>query len=94
MLEMHFDFLAIRSREEFYRCFVEQSGIVAGFGANLDALWDSVTGELRLPARVWLYHLPPAQQRGDLAAIIDLLEEAARELHGEFIVQRVQVCAG
>ncbi|ARJ43650.1 hypothetical protein B1H58_17425 [Pantoea alhagi] len=92
MLEMHFDFLAIRSGEEFYRCFTEQSGIAGKPGASIDALWDMLTGELRLPARAWLYHLPSVQQRADLAAIIELLEEAARELQGEFIVQRVQVC--
>ncbi|GLR09315.1 hypothetical protein GCM10007905_20350 [Mixta theicola] len=94
MLEMHFDFLAIRSCEDFYRCFIEQSGIAGESGANLDTLWDMLTGELRLPARAWLYHLPSVPQRGDLAAIIELLEEAVRELQGEFIVQRVQVCGG
>lgn len=94
MLEMHFDFLAIRSGEEFFRCFTEQSGIVGEVGANLDALWDMLTGELRLPARVWLYHLPSVQQRGELAAIIELLEAAAQQLQGDFIVQRVQVCRG
>ena len=92
MLEMHFDFLAIRSREDFYRCFVEQSGVANTFGENLDALWDVLTGELRLPARAWLYHLPAAQPFAELTAIIDLLEEAQRELQGEFILQRVQVC--
>lgn len=92
MLELHFDFLAIRSGEEFYRCFIEQSGVVGELGDNLDALWEMLTGELRLPARAWLYHLPSVQQRGDLAAIIALLEQAAQTLQGEFIVQRVQVC--
>ena len=91
MLEMHFDFLAIRSREDFYRAFVAQSGMAGPFGANLDALWDVLTGGLKLPARAWLYHLPPVQERGELAGIIDLLEEAQQALHGEFIVQWVQV---
>lgn len=91
---MHFDFLAIRSREEFYHCFIEQSGLVKGVGAGIDTLWEILTGELKLPARVWLYHLPSVPQRSELTAIIELLEQAAAELQGEFIVQRVQVCAG
>ncbi len=89
MLEMHFDFLQLDSRIAFYRSFAEQSGAGEYFGANLDALWDALTGEIALPARLWLYHLPPRAERGELAAIIALLEEAACELDGALILQPV-----
>ena len=70
MLEMRFDFSTIASRAEFYRCFAEQSGVGAHFGANLDALWDALTGEMALPARIVLCHAPAPDRCGELAAIL------------------------
>lgn len=83
MLEMRFDFSTIASHAEFYRCFAEQSGVGAHFGANLDALWDALTGEMALPARIVLCHAPAPDRCGELAAIFALLEEAQRALQGE-----------
>lgn len=82
MLEMRFDFSTIACRTDFYRCFAAQSGVGDHFGANLDALWDALTGDIALPARIVLCHAPSPDQSGELAAIFDLLEEAQQTLQG------------
>lgn len=48
------------------------------YGANLDALWDSLTGDLSLPLTI-LWH-DDAKLGDTYKAITDLFEEAAGEL--------------
>jgi len=82
MLTISLDFRYIADRAEFYRQFAEQCQLSEGFGANLDALWDAVTGELALPVRIELKYLHQHAHRAQFAAIIATLEEAATELNG------------
>lgn len=81
MLTLCFDLSQLADRDAFYRAFAAQSGCPSGFGNNLDALWDWLTGGMALPAAIRLLH---AEQRNEeLAPVVALLEEAAQSLAGE-----------
>lgn len=81
MLTLRFDLRQITERDAFYRAFAAQSGCSAGFGNNLDALWDWLTGGMALPAEIHLLHAE--QCHAELAPVVALLEEAAQSLAGE-----------
>lgn len=74
-----FDFNQIADLPAFYRYFANQFGLAEAFGANLDALWDAVTGEIPLPVEIVFSHLTSRSKRR-FAAIILLFEEAEEEL--------------
>ncbi|WP_288431301.1 barstar family protein [uncultured Pantoea sp.] len=81
MLTLSFDLRQLIDREAFYYAFAAQSDCPAGFGNNLDALWDWLTGGMALPATIHLLH---AERRNEeLAPVVALLEEAAQSLAGE-----------
>ncbi|KOC89291.1 barstar family protein [Winslowiella iniecta] len=82
------DFRYIADRAEFYRQFAEKCQLSEAFGANLDALWDVLTGELALPVKIELTHLHRHPHRAQFAAIIATLEEAAEELDGALLLTR------
>ncbi len=86
MLTLSFDLRQLIDREAFYHAFAAQSDCPAGFGNNLDALWDWLTGGMALPATIHLLqiHLLHAERRNEeLAPVVALLEEAAQSLAGE-----------
>lgn len=81
MLTLSFDLRQLIDREAFYHAFAAQSDCPAGFGNNLDALWDWLTGGMALPATIHLLH---AERRNEeLAPVVALLEEAAQSLAGK-----------
>lgn len=79
-----FNFHNIADVEEFYRQFVVKFAIEMNFGANLDALWDALTGMIELPARVTLRHLAEHKDAAQFDAIIAVMREAEKETDGEF----------
>lgn len=82
MLNVTLDFRYIVDCADFYRQFAAKCLPGAQFGANLDALWDSVTAEMALPARICLRHLPQHADRAQFSAIITTLQQAEQELAG------------
>ncbi|MDX8000516.1 hypothetical protein FE394_15245 [Xenorhabdus sp. Reich] len=82
MKKVEFDFNQIPDLAIFYREFKACFDLGEGFGDNLDALWDAVTGDIELPAEINFIHLTP-QKRARFSALVLLFEEAEEELEGE-----------
>ncbi|AOM42134.1 barstar family protein [Xenorhabdus hominickii] len=82
MKKVKFDFDDIPGFATFYRKFKECFELGDDFGANLDALWDVVTGGIPLPIEINFIHFTP-QKRAHFAALVLLFEEAEEELEGE-----------
>ncbi|MDE1477127.1 barstar family protein [Xenorhabdus bovienii] len=82
MKKVEFDFDRIPDLETFYSEFKESFDIGDHFGANLDALWDAVTGGIELPVEISFIHFS-SQKRVYFAALVLLFEEAEEELEGE-----------
>jgi len=89
MNQIHFDFRHIADEKAFYRQFADKFAIEMAFGANLDALWDALTGMIELPARVTLYHLNSHKDKARFQAILKVLQEAEIATAGEFRVRLV-----
>ncbi|MGL6018693.1 MAG: barstar family protein [Gibbsiella quercinecans] len=81
MAKVEFDFNQIADLPAFYRAFAQKFALDEGFGANLDALWDVVTGGIRLPVEIEFTNLSTRSKRR-FGAIILLFEEAEEELDG------------
>ncbi|ROR15069.1 barstar family protein [Erwinia sp. JUb26] len=81
-----FDLLDVRDEQDFYRQFAEKFAL-DGFGHNLDALWDVLTGEVPLPLRIVLRHLPQHPAEAGLQRIVTVMREAESETAGAFSVR-------
>ena len=66
--------------DEFYDHIAAQAGFDAGFGRNLDALWDALT-DLDTPVELqWLHAKQSSQRLGEsFDAIRKLIDEACAE---------------
>src|SRR5476649_738187 len=82
MNKVSFDFNHIPDLPAFYAEFVRQFALTESFGANLDALWDEVTGGIALPVEIDFTHLNASRKRR-FGALILLFEEAEEELEGK-----------
>ena len=76
------DFDKIHSLRSFYAACKEAMQLPDYFGNNLDALWDCVTSDIRLPAEVSFinvtpYHLEKFEKQ------IELFRDAEETLDGE-----------
>lgn len=81
MAKVEFDFEQIQDVPAFYREFAHQFALGEEFGANLDALWDVVTGDINLPVEIEFIHLSlSARRKRCFGAIILLFKEAKEEL--------------
>ncbi|CNE51590.1 barstar family protein [Yersinia nurmii] len=81
MVKVTFDFDHIADLPAFYHDFSQKFCLGEDFGANLDALWDTVTGAISLPVEIEFIHLNHRRKRR-FGAIILLFEEAEEELSG------------
>jgi ribonuclease inhibitor len=81
MAKVKFDFEQIQDVPSFYREFAHQLELGEEFGANLDALWDVVTGNISLPVEIEFIHLSSRRKRC-FSAIILLFKEAEEEMDG------------
>ncbi|MFI8417984.1 barstar family protein [Serratia sp. NPDC078593] len=81
MEKVEFDFSQILDLPAFYRDFAAKFSLGNEFGANLDALWDVVTGDIGLPVEIEFINLDNRRKRR-FGAIILLFEEAEEELEG------------
>lgn len=82
MNEIEFNFEEIKNTTEFYKTAVEKFPLPDYFGNNLDALWDCVTAEVELPAKVTFINLT-VEQLEKFKKIIELFEDAENELGEE-----------
>ncbi|QKJ87174.1 Ribonuclease inhibitor [Paramixta manurensis] len=87
MLNITLDFRHIANVDDFYRQLAEQARWRAGFGANLDALWDALTGDLALPARIRLKHWRQHPHPEQFTALVGVLREAEEELDGALTIR-------
>ncbi|MFS0722498.1 barstar family protein [Paenibacillus sp. 1P07SE] len=74
----------IKSKDELHACLAEQMELPGHYGANLDALWDMLTGWVRMPLTVrWLqYDLCRERLGEDCEHVLQLFREAEQELPG------------
>lgn len=82
MTRVSFDFSEIPDFPAFYRQFAQKFALPDGFGENLDALWDVVTGGIGLPVEVEFVNLS-AHKKRRFGALVLLFEEAEEELEGD-----------
>lgn len=85
MQRVSFDLRRVADSAEFYRQFALKFNLDF-FGANLDALWDTLTAGVPLPLCITLRHLRGHPQRNELARIVAVMQEAERETGGAFSV--------
>ncbi|MEM6159305.1 barstar family protein [Erwinia sp. P6884] len=78
------DFRQVENVEDFYAQFARKFAIEREFGANLDALWDALTGMIALPARLTLRHLDDHEDAAQFADAILVMREAETALDGLF----------
>ncbi len=76
------DFHHIHTWNKLYQVLKKNLGLPEYFGNNLDALWDSLTADIALPATIQftnltLFHLKKFEK------LITLFEDAETELNGE-----------
>lgn len=83
MKQVKFDFERIGTVDDFYLVAKRELGLPEHFGKNLDALWDSLTGDLALPLSVQFVNLTMTQLE-TFEKLISLFEEAAEELGDNF----------
>lgn len=74
-----FDFERIGTIGDFYKIATTELNLPEYFGNNLDALWDSVTGEIELPVTIQFTNLTLGQLE-QFDKLIVLFEDAAAEL--------------
>lgn len=74
-----FDFNKIRTVDDFYKIARIELQLPEYFGNNLDALWDSLNGDIELPITIVFKNLSLNQLDG-FSKLISLFEEAAVEL--------------
>ncbi len=83
MKQVKFDFERIGTVDDFYLVAKRELELPEHFGKNLDALWDSLTGDIALPVSVQFVNLSMTQLE-TFEKIISLFEEAAEELGDDF----------
>ncbi|MGE9315180.1 barstar family protein [Niabella sp. CJ426] len=86
MKQVKFDFERIGTIDDFYVVAVRELGLPEHFGKNLDALWDSITGDIALPVSIQFVNLSMTQLE-TFEKVISLFEEAAEELGDNFIFE-------
>lgn len=87
MKRVTIDFRTVKDTGDFYQLFARSFGLEMEFGANLDALWDALTGMIALPARITLRHLQQHQDPAQFSRIIEVMREAEAALNGLLAVR-------
>ena len=79
MKEVYIDFVEIGDEEDFYAQLKEKLALPEHFGDNLDALYDSITGDVELPLHLEFVNMS-VEQLEDFEDLLTTLEEADEEL--------------
>lgn len=86
MRRLSMDLKRVADCADFYRQFALKLKLEC-FGANLDALWDTLTAGVSLPLRLRLSHLRGHPQQSELEPIVAVMREAEQETGGAFSVE-------
>lgn len=81
-----FNFERIGTIEDFYKLAKTELQLPDHFGENLDALWDSVTGDVKLPVQVQFINMT-MNQLEQFDKLILLFEEATAELGNSLVFE-------
>lgn len=77
------DFSKCQYLGEVHQVIQQKLELPEWYGQNLDALWDSITGIMYVPADITIIYKPETQKSEGLACeiskIIDVFKEAAQE---------------
>ncbi len=77
------DFSKCRYLGEIHQVIQQELELPEWYGQNLDALWDSITGIMYVPADITIIYKPETEGSQELAPeirkIIDAFKEAAQE---------------
>ena len=88
MKEVILDGAQIATLAELHAQLAEQLELPDLYGANLDALWDALTGGISLPLTIrWVNYMVCRNSLGvDAERVLELLKEAEQELAGLLVI--------
>jgi len=78
-MEIYIDFLTIGDYEDFYAQLKEKLPLPDYFGDNLDALYDVITGELKMPLHIEFVNMS-VEQLEIFEDLLTTLEDAEDEV--------------
>ncbi|MEJ8590390.1 barstar family protein [Riemerella anatipestifer] len=81
MQTVYIDFFNIGDEEDFYSQLKEKLSLPDYFGNNLDALYDSISGDIELPLHLEFVNMT-VEQLEDFEDLLATLEEADEEIDG------------
>lgn len=81
-----FDFEEIKTYDDFYRLAALELNLPDYFGNNLDALWDSLTGDIELPIDIEFINLS-LDQLDEFEDLLLLFEDAAMDFEEEIFFE-------
>lgn len=76
-----FDFATIGSMDDFYDQLQQKLSFADFFGRNLDALYDTISGDLPMPLLMEFTNFP-TQKQAEFAALIDTLKDLEEDMNG------------
>lgn len=79
MNTIYIDFSEIGDYEDFYAQLKEKISVSEGFGDNLDALYDAISGDFPLPMHLEFVNMS-VEQLEDFEELLGLLEETEEEM--------------
>ena len=79
------DFSECRYLGEIHQVIQQELELPEWYGQNLDALWDSITGIMYVPADIIIVYKPETMKSDEVASeigrIIEVFNEAAQKYH-------------
>lgn len=81
MKTVYIDFSIIGDEEDFYDQLKEKLSLPEGFGDNLDALHDVISGDLEIPMHLEFVNLS-VDQLEQFEDLLELLEDDDQEVEG------------
>lgn len=83
MRNIIFNFEKIETMDDFYQTAVKELSLPDYFGNNLDALWDVLTAEIKLPIKIEFENLT-LEKLETFEQLTNLFEDACAELGNDF----------
>lgn len=81
MKTIYIDFSEIGDEEDFFAQLREKLSLPEHFGNNLDALYDTITGDLEMPLRIEFVNMN-VEQLEHFEDLLTTLEDAENETEG------------
>ena len=81
MKTIYIDFSEIGDEEDFFAQLREKLSLPEHFGNNLDALYDTITGDLEMPLRIEFVNMN-VEQLEHFEDLLTTLEDAEEETEG------------